>query len=400
MATLRYDTAGESHGPALTCVVSGMPTGLALSRDAIDAMMERRQGGHGRSARQRIERDVIEVTSGIRHGRTLGSPIGISLENKDHGQWLSAMSPWEASGDDGWRSRSVTTPRPGHADLAGVVRSGSDDIRTVLERASARETAMQVAAGAIAAQLLQQLGISVRSHVVNIGGVSSPITTPAHDEWNELDASPVYCLDADASRRMVDEIDAAAAAKDSLGGVIETVVYGLPPGIGGYATRTERLDGRLAGVAMAVHAIKSVEFGDGLSVAQTRGSAAQDEMSPDHGGWTAGRTTNHAGGVEGGMSNGMPVVMRCSMKPLSTLMQPLGSLDISTGEPADAHVERSDVCAVPAASVVLEAVVAFELAAVIREQFGMQAMHDLSAAWNHYIDRSSSLIPSPTGPVG
>lgn len=371
-----------------------MPSGLPVDRAAIDACLARRQAGYGRSPRQQVETDRVEVTAGIRHGVTLGSPIALGIENRDHANWGAAMSVWPTDEQQGnWRDRPIAVPRPGHADLAGMARGAFDDLRPVLERASARETAARVAAGALAAQLLERLGIVVRAHVRAIGTARSDGAVPGRDAWQGIDDSPLRCLDAAAGERMRAEIDAARNDRDTLGGLVEVVAYGCPPGLGGYATAAERLGGRLAAAALSVHAMKAVEIGDGMAAASTRGSAFHDEVRPVGAGDGVGhgmgvtRDTNHAGGLEGGMTNGAPIVLRVAMKPLPTLMRPLRTVDLTTGQAADAHAERSDTCAVPAAAVVLEAAIAFELARVVREQFGAQALADVEQAWHAFRQR-------------
>lgn len=394
MADLNFVTAGESHGPALTAVVTGLPSGLRLDREHLNSQLARRQQGYGRSPRQRIETDVAHVTTGVRHGVTMGGPIAMQISNADHANWDRAMSVWPTDDEQGnWRDRKISLPRPGHADLGGMARGGFDDLRPVLERSSARETAARVACGALAQQFLADLGIAVWAHVRSIGAASTDIEAPgdgvASSGWSRVVESELCCLDPQAEAAMVAEIDAAKAERDTLGGVIEVVAFGLPPGIGGYATAREKLDGRLAGAAMSVQAMKGVEFGDGFAVAAKRGSQAHDQMHPQELGQGMGvtRPTNHAGGIEGGMTNGAPIVMRVAMKPLPTLMRPLDSVDLATGQPTKAHAERSDVCAVSAAAIVLEAAVAFELATVIRMQFGAQFMNDVRDGMQAYRDR-------------
>ncbi len=404
MAALELTTGGESHGPGLTAIVSGMPAGLRIDRDAIDGMLARRQAGHGRSARQRIETDRVEVTGGIRHGRTLGSPIVAVLPNREHRAWTSAMSVWDPpAGSDGWRERPVTVPRPGHADLAGMARLGTTDARPVLERASARETAARTIGGAIARQFLAALGIRVRAHVRAIGGIHDAGDPLDEAAWARVGASPVACADDRAAEQMVAAIDAARQERTTLGGTIEVQVDGLPPGIGGYAVAAERLGARLGGVILSVPGIRSVEVGDGHALADVDGRHAHDEVVPAGPagagdlGMGVSRTSNRSGGIEGGMSTGAPVILRAAMKPLSTLMRPLQSVDMATGMAAAAHTERSDVCAVPAASVVVEAVVAFELARVLRATYGMPTISDVVAAHAAYCRRVGS--PEPDGDV-
>ncbi len=394
MHALELTTAGESHGPRLTAIVTGLPAGLDVDRAFVDAQLARREGGHGRSPRQQIETDVVEVSAGLRHGRTMGSPVAMHLRNRDHeSSWHAAMSPWPTTEQQGnWRDRPIHVPRPGHADLGGIARHAfvDDGLRPVLERASARETAARVAGGALAQQLLATMGIRVRGFVRAVGAASTDVATPAeHDAcWDAIDGTALRTIDADADARMAREIDAASADKDTLGGIVEVVAWGLPPGIGGYATNAERLDGRLARASLSVHAMKSVAIGDGADTGTMRGSAAHDELFPatdgDDQGMGITRRTNRAGGIEGGMTNGAPVVVRISMKPLPTLMRPLATVDLSTGEPATAHAERSDTCAIAAAAIALECSIAFELATVLREQFGGPALVDVLDAFDRY----------------
>ena len=346
--TLELRTAGESHGPALVAIVSGLPSGLVVDREAVDADLARRQEGYGRSPRQRIERDQVEVLAGLRHGRTLGTPLALVVRNRDHANWEWGMSPWPPEGEPhGKGTKPVTLPRPGHADLAGTQKHGFDDVRNTLERASARQTAVIVAAGAVAKAFLRELGMAVESRVVELG-----------------------------------DIDAARAERDTVGGVVEGRARGVPPGLGSYASRDERLDARLAAAVMGIQAVKGVEIGEGFALARLRGSEAHDEIEPG-----LRRASNRAGGIEGGVSNGEEIVVRAAMKPLPTLMRPLHSVDLATGEPADAHVERSDVAAVEALAVVVEAAVAFELARAAREKLGGDAMVDVLAAHRAYLER-------------
>jgi chorismate synthase len=351
--TLSLVTAGESHGPALVAIVSGLPAGLLLDREAIDRDLRRRQEGYGRSPRQRIESDTVEVLTGLRHGRTLGTPLALLVRNRDHVNWEWGMSPWPPKGEpSGKGTKPVTLPRPGHADLAGVQKYGLADVRDALERASARQTAVAVAAGAVAKALLREIGVEVAGEA--IAGID-----PA-------------------------EIDAARAGRDTLGGVVEVRARGVPPGLGSYASKETRLDARLAAALMGIQAVKGVEIGDGFALASLRGSAAHDEIEPDR-----RRATNRAGGIEGGVSNGEEIVVRAAMKPLPTLMRPLRSVDLETGEPGQALVERSDTSAVEALAVVAEAAVAFELARAAREKFGGDAVGDFVAAHRAYLERIS-----------
>jgi chorismate synthase len=351
--TLRLSSAGESHGPALVAILSGLPAGLELDRAAIDDDLRRRQQGYGRSPRQQIEQDRVEVLAGLRHGRTLGTPLALVVRNVDHKNWTWGMSPWPPEGEpEGKGTKPVTLPRPGHADLAGVLKYGHDDVRNALERASARHTAVHVAAGAVAKALLGAIGISVAGSVV----------------------------DEDGLRRRVDE---ARAERDTVGGFVDVRAQGVPPGLGSYATKEDRLDARLAFALMGIQAVKGVEVGDGFALATLRGSEAHDEIGVDR-----RRTSNRAGGIEGGSSNGEEIVVRAAMKPLPTLMKPLASVDLQTGESAKALVERSDVAAVEALAVVAEAAVAWELAAAAREKFGGDALVDFIAAHAAYLART------------
>jgi chorismate synthase len=350
--TLRLSSAGESHGPALVAIVTGLPAGLQLDRDAIDADLKRRQEGYGRSPRQQIEQDRVEVLAGLRHGRTLGTPLALVVRNVDHKNWTWGMSPWPPEGDPvGKGTKPVSLPRPGHADLAGVQKFGHDDVRNSLERASARHTAVHVAAGAVAKALLGTIGIEVRGSTA----------------------------DEQALRAAIDE---ARKERDTVGGIVEVRATGVPPGLGSYATKEDRLDARLAAAVMGIQAVKGVEIGDGFALAGLRGSRAHDEIGTDR-----RRTSNHAGGVEAGMSNGEELVLRAAMKPLPTLMKPLRSVDLATGEEATALVERSDVAAVEALAVVAEAAVAWELAVAAHEKFGGDAVADFVAAHRFYCER-------------
>jgi chorismate synthase len=354
--TLELATAGESHGPALVAIVSGLPAGLVLEQAAIDADLRRRQQGYGRSPRQQIETDEVEVLAGLRHGRTLGTPLALVVRNRDHKNWTWGMSPWPPQGEpEGKGTKEVTLPRPGHADLAGAQKYGLADVRDALERASARHTAAHVAAGAVAKTLLAQLSISVAGAALAEAG-----------------ADPA-------------SVDEARKARDTLGGVVEVRARGVPPGLGSYARKDDRLDARLAAALMGIQAVKGVEIGDGFALARLRGSEAHDEIAADERGLY--RESNRAGGIEAGVSNGQEIVVRAAMKPLPTLMQPLGSVDLETGEPAHALVERSDVSAVEALAVVAEAAVAWELARAAREKFGGDALGDFVAAWRAYLER-------------
>jgi chorismate synthase len=380
---LRFTTAGESHGPGLLAVLEGLPAGLELEPDDLDRDLARRQLGHGRGGRMKIESDRAEVVSGIRHGRTLGSPVAIRVANRDYANWEERMNPWPVDAE----IAEVHLPRPGHADLAGVQKFGFTDVRNVLERASARETAARVACGALAKALLGAFGASVHSHVLSIGSVEAPRREAlGPDDFSGVDESPVRCLDAGASTAMVAEIDAARKANESLGGVYEVAAFGVVPGLGSHVSWDTKLDGRLAGAVMSIQAMKGVSIGDGFDLAPLPGSRAHDEIfwSEERG---FHRETNRAGGIEGGMTTGDPVIVRAAMKPLPTLTKPLRSVDIATKEPAQALRERTDSCTVPAAAVVAEAMVALVLADAYREKFGGDHVADAVAALAAYRER-------------
>jgi chorismate synthase len=358
---LELVTAGESHGPALVAIVTGLPAGLELDREAIDRDLWRRQQGYGRSPRQQLESDAVEVLSGLRHGRVLGTPLTLVVRNRDHKNWLWGMSAWPPEGEpEGKGGKAVTLPRPGHADLAGVMKYDLPDVRDALERASARHTAAIVAAGSVAKALLAAIGISVEGAAIEVGGARGE----------------------DAVRAA---IDAARGDRDTLGGIAEVRARSVPPGLGSYATKEDRLDARLAWALMGTQAVKAVEVGDGLALAALRGSEAHDEIFRDERGFH--RETNRAGGIEAGISNGEDVVVRAAMKPLPTLMRPLRSVDLGSHEPAQALVERSDVSAVEALAVVAEAVVAFELARAARDKFGGDSIGDFVEAHRAYVER-------------
>jgi chorismate synthase len=381
--SLRFTTAGESHGPGLTAIIEGLPAGLELRPEDLDRDLARRQLGHGRGGRMKIEKDRAQVTAGVRHGRTLGSPVAMWIENRDYQNWEERMNPWpvEAEVDE------VHLPRPGHADLAGIQKFGHTDVRNVLERASARETAARVAAGGLAKAFLRELGVEVRSHVTRIGTATAPALESLEPaDFEAVDESPVRSLDAAASESMVAEIDSARKANESLGGEFEVIAFGLVPGIGSHVSWEERLDGRLAHAIMSIQALKGVGVGDGFALAERVGSKAHDEIfwSDEHG---YNRETNRAGGIEGGMTTGDPVVVVGAMKPLPTLTKPLRSVDTETKEPAQALRERTDSCTVPAAGVVGEAMVALVLAAAYREKFGGDHMDDAKAALAAYEER-------------
>ena len=377
---LRVVTAGESHGPGLTCIVEGLPAGLELDLSAIDRDMARRQLGHGRGGRMKIERDSAEITSGVRHGRTLGGPIAVRVANRDYANWEERMNPWPVEAE----VPEVHLPRPGHADLAGVQKFGFTDVRNVLERASARETAARVAGGALAKGFLAALGVQVFSNVTQIGSVRAPGSDGlAPADFADVDASPVRCLDAEASKAMVEEINVLRKANESLGGVFEVRAFGVVPGLGSHVSWEERLDGRIGMAMLSIQAIKGCGIGDGFDLAGRPGSAAHDEIfySDERGYY---RETNRSGGIEGGMTTGEPLIVRCAMKPLPTLTKPLRSVDIATREPAQALRERTDSCTVPAAGVVGEAMLAIVLADAYRAKFGGDHIDDVRAAVEAY----------------
>ena len=392
MSPFRFTTAGESHGPALAAVVEGVPAGVPLAAEAIDAELRRRQGGYGRGGRMRIESDRAEILSGVRHGETLGSPVTLLVRNRDWENWTAAMSPAPVgnAGDDA-AMRRVFFPRPGHADLVGALKYDRTDARDILERASARETAARVAAGAVARALLGAVGITVGSHVVSLGGVVAGPPAELPEDLNAAsDPSPVRCLDAEAEGRMIDAIDAAKAAGDTLGGVVEVVARGVPAGLGSHVAWDRKLDGRLAGALMSIQAIKGVEVGLGFEAAARPGSRVHDAIVLDGGsaqGGGYGRVGNNAGGLEGGITTGQPLVVRAAMKPISTLMTPLRTVDLRTGEPAEAVRERSDVCAVPAAGVVAEAMVALVLADALLEKVGGDSLAEVRRNLDGYLAR-------------
>ncbi len=381
---LRYLTAGESHGPSLTTILDGIPAGLNIPAGDIDLQLGRRQGGYGRGGRMGIEHDYVIFTSGVRGGLTTGAPVTLVITNKDWDNWSQVMAPGPEADLD---KNTVTRPRPGHADLTGAIKYGHRDMRNVLERSSARETAARVAAGSVARLLLEELDIKLVGHVVQIGSVRAPETDlDAKNLEKAVLRSSVYCADAEATELMMKEIDSARVVGDSLGGVFEIKVFGLPAGLGSYTQRDRTLDGRLAGALMSIQAIKGVEVGAGFAAAAARGSELHDEIFYD---FEDGfyRQTNNAGGIEGGMSNGAMLVLRAAMKPIPTLYRPLYTVDIITKMPVGASVERSDTCAVPAASVVGEAVVAWELAVALLEKFGGDTMREIKervAAYREY----------------
>ena len=379
MGRLRYLTAGESHGSALVAILEGLPAGLPVSVKAIEDELARRRHGYGRGPRMKFEKDALEIASGVRGGITLGTPVGIVIRNTEWEKWAHVM-PVEGSPG----GRELTTPRPGHADLPGMLKYDFDDARNVLERASARETAARVAIAALAKALLAQVGMTVISHVVRIGEAAVPADSrrPGPGDLDAIDSSPVRCFDPVASDAMVSAIEAAGADGDSLGGIVEVIAFGVMPGLGSHVHWDRKIDGRLAHALMAVPAIKGVEIGDGFQSASRRGSVSHDEIEEG-----LERATDRAGGTEGGMTVGGTLRVRAAMKPLSTLKKRLRTVDMATGETADAFQERTDVCAVPAAGVVCEAVVALVLADAVLETFGGDTLDDLKGAVQRYSGR-------------
>ncbi len=383
--SLRLITAGESHGPGLTCIVEGLPAGLRLGQEQLSADLARRQLGHGRGGRMKIERDRAEVTAGVRHGLTLGGPVALHVANRDYANWEERMNPWPVDEV----VAEVHLPRPGHADLVGAQKYGHTDIRNILERASARETAARVAGGALCKAYLAALGVQVRSHVVQIASIHAPAPdAPLQlEDFDDVDASPVRCLDPDATRAMVAEIDRLRKANESLGGVFEVQAFGLVPGLGSHISWEQRLDGRLAMAICSIQALKGVSIGEGFHIAGVPGSEAHDEIFYDEARGGYYRETNRAGGLEGGMTNGQPLLVRGAMKPLPTLTRPLRSVDTATHEPAEALRERTDSCTVPAAGVVGEAMVALVLADAYAQKFGGDHIDDVRASLRAYCER-------------
>ena len=380
---LRFLTAGESHGPGLVTIIEGLPAGMDVSVASLAGELARRRAGYGRGRRMDLEEDTLEVMGGVRFGKTLGSPVAVVIRNTEWAKWQQQMA---IEGERPESGRNLTSPRPGHADLPGMLKYNTHDARDILERASARETAARAVVGYLAKELLGAVGISVLSHVVRIGTVTSPAGLyPTPGDAAVVDASPVRAFDAAAAEAMVVEIDAAKEARDTLGGVVEVLGYGLPPGLGSHVHWDRKLDSRLGGALMSIHAIKAVEIGDGLTSASRRGTEAHDEIYHDGDAFT--RTTNRAGGTEGGMSIGGMLRVRAAMKPISTVMQPLDTVDVDTKEPQKAFRERSDVCAVPAAGVVAEHMVAIVLAQEVQRKFGGDTIGDLVASFEAYSDR-------------
>lgn len=384
---LRVLTAGESHGPELITIVEGLPSGVTVTAEAIQADLQRRKLGYGRGSRMKFEQDELTISSGVRHGLTLGSPIALRIGNTEWPKWTEVMNPapTELTEKSRGRGAALTRPRPGHADLVGMQKYDFDEARPILERASARETAARVALGAVARSFLSELGIRLVSHTLSIGPVRAPegAALPTPDDVDALDADPLRCFDTETSARMVEEVDAARKDGDTLGGIVEVLAYGLPPGIGSHVHWDRRLDGRLAQALMSIQAIKGVEVGDGFETTRRRGSAAHDELFAADDGIT--RASDRAGGIEGGMSTGTVLRIRAGMKPIATVPRALRTVDVASGETATAHHQRSDVCAVPAAGVVAEAMVAIELANSLLEKFGGDSIRETRRNLESYL---------------
>jgi len=376
----RFLTAGESHGKALTAIVEGMPAGLRLDEDFIAHDLKRRQGGYGRGSRQRIEHDRAEILSGVRHGVTMGSPVTLVIWNRDWENWETAMSVSPVEGD----TKRITRPRPGHADLAGVTKYALDDVRPILERASARETAARVAAGGVARRFLEEFSIEIHSHTLAIGGEWAKVATPV--DWQQVESSLVRCADSIAEKGMMVAIEEAVGSGDTVGGVSEVVAFGVPVGLGNHIQWDRRLDGRIAQAMMSIQSVKGVEIGDAFKAVDERGSQVHDgiEMS-EKAAYPWQRQSNRAGGIEGGISNGEPIVLRLAVKPIPTLAKPLPSVDLATGESVLAHFERSDVCVVPAVGVIGEAMLAMVLADAVLEKFGGDSMGETRRNFESYL---------------
>ena len=386
---LRWLTAGESHGPQLTAVLEGLPAGVQITTESIQEALARRRLGYGRGARMKLEQDQATITGGIRHGLTMGGPIAINIANTEWPKWEQVMSadPIDHTEVTGARAEALTRPRPGHADFTGMQKYGFLDSRPVLERASARETAARVALGAVASAFLRTLGIKLVTHTVAIGTVSASLTDkiPRPENLEAIDEDPVRAFDTSVSAAMIAEVDAAHKDGDTLGGVVETLIYGMPPGVGSFVHWDRRLDSQLAGALMGIQAIKGVEVGDGFETAKRRGSEAHDEIVHGDSGLVE-RVTDRAGGIEGGMSNGEIIRVRAAMKPISTVPRALKTIDVATGDEAKAHHQRSDVCAVPAAGVVAEAMVALTIANAVLEKFGGDSVTETLRNINSYLD--------------
>jgi len=394
---LRWLTAGESHGPELIAVLEGMPAGVSVTSSDIQDALARRRLGYGRGARMKFEKDEVTLSGGIRHGLTIGGPVAISIANTEWPKWQDVMSgdPVEAEKLTGARAEALTRPRPGHADFTGMQKYGFLDARPVLERASARETAARVALGEVAERFLSMLGIHLVTHTVAIGAVDGgrDLARPNYNDLAALDADEVRCFDRDLSKKLIAEIEAAHKDGDTLGGVVETLVYGLPPGLGSYVHWDRRLDSQIAAAIMGVQAIKGVEIGDGFETAKRRGSVAHDELARDSSGVTK-RLTDRAGGIEGGMTNGEVVVVRAAMKPISTVPRALATIDVATGEAATAHHQRSDVCAVPAAGVVTQAMTALVIANSVLEKFGGDSVAETKRNLENYLAAIPEVLTS------
>jgi chorismate synthase len=395
---LRFTTAGESHGQALVSVLEGLPAGLPLLAAHIDADLARRQQGYGRGRRMQIERDTAEILSGVRAGETIGSPVAMLIRNRDWANWQAIMDPAPREGEEegALRRRAVTRVRPGHADLTGILKYDRDDARDILERASARETTARVAAGAIARRLLDELGVSIGSHLVHLGGVDAVRPDPMPERLNEAsDASQLRTLDPAAEAQMIERIDAAKRAGNTLGGICEVVVDGLPVGLGSHVSWDRKLDGRIGAAIMSIPAVKGVEIGMGFGAARVHGSEVHDEITLAPGRTRAGnvrRATNNAGGLEGGITTGEPLVVRVAMKPISTLMRPLGTVDVATGSAASATAERSDVTAVPAMGVIAEAMLALVLADAMLEKFGGDSLPEVQRNLDGYLSHIAARL--------
>jgi chorismate synthase len=394
---LRFTTAGESHGQALVSILEGMPAGVPLRSEHIDTELVRRQQGYGRGRRMQIETDSAEILSGVRAGETLGGPIAMLIRNRDWKNWQEIMDPAPREGDEtGLRKRAVTRVRPGHADLTGILKYDRDDARDILERASARETTARVAAGAIAKRLLTEIGVSIGSHLVHLGGIDVRVPDELPDDINAVsDASQLRTLDADAEREMIAKIDVIKREGNTLGGICEVVVRGLPVGLGSHVSWDRKLDGRLGAAMMSIPAVKGVEIGMGFGTARVTGAEVHDEIEPAPGRTRTGhvkRRTNRAGGLEGGMTTGEPLVVRVAMKPISTLMRPLGTVDVATGGEAKAVAERSDVTAVPAMGVIAEAMAAIVLADAVLEKFGGDSLGEVQRNLDAYLSHIAARI--------
>ena len=386
MGQFRFLTAGESHGKGLVAIVEGMVAGLPLEAEYINRELKRRQGGYGRSSRMKIEEDKVEIISGVRYGFTIGSPIALLIPNRDWQNWQEVMSvaPVEKEAEP------ITRPRPGHADLAGVTKYGLGDIRPIMERASARETAARVATGAVAKRFLEEFGVAIHSHTIAIGHVSYEQSEAVSINWRQVEASPVRCADTEMEKEMVAAIDEAKASGDTLGGIFEVIATGVPIGLGSHVSWERRLDGRIAEAIMSINAVKGVEIGGGFALARLKGSQAHDVIELNLGGevkqslpWR--HVSNRAGGIEGGISNGEPVVIRAAVKPIATLAKPLPSIDLRSGEVVEAHYERSDICVVPAAGVIGEAMLAIVLADACLEKFGGDNLKETLANYHSYL---------------